>query len=752
MNSPRRKGILLVAMAVLLILAFLVYRQKSKKEETDLLANPDLVEQISDTTRLDLGVPENKEALWRGWAAVKTDTDGTTAAETYSKTATIRFGCLNRADKTILIRCRTIPGCSPSQLILPMINGHKLRGQRIIPTFGTYSFAAPASAFVLGVNALTFTFAIPKDSPVQKIGADFDFVHFGRVEEGMSSFQNVIRKGYFSTSHAILGPPSSLLNLYTKVPGNAKLNMEFGFKGKRGSSEQFSISVEDESKKRTELGSATLFDGIISRPSTSKTFDLKPYAGKIVRISLSAEPVPNTLKPHSIFWSDVSMKGQIPPSEIQTAAPLYKDKKPNIIIYLVDALRPDHLESYGYKIPTSPNIQNFSKDAAVFDNAYSQVSWTRSSVASIQTGLYPSSHLVEDRLDTLPEYLPTLPGELRKNGYRAVGFITNGNISALFHFDRSFDDYIRLGESLKRKEIHAQSGTLFETVSKYVSMKISPTSQPAFLYVHATDTHAPYTPDPQFQLTLPNCNADDPAVYNPDKNFRPTNEYTPEQIACIISLYDSEVLRSDYYFGQFLDLLKKKNLYDNSIIILTADHGESFFEHRVWGHGKTLYESDIRVPLIIRFPQNRFAGEHITQNVRHIDLFPTLLNAIGAPYPKGLQGTSLLPLVENPRNSEPPVFSELALDTHHLKAMVDDGYKMILNESNSRIEMYDLRNDPLETTDVAHQHQVRFHYMRVELTRWADEMNQRKATLRKPRGAQLDPDTAEALKALGYIQ
>src|SRR5262249_2561635 len=367
MNSPRRKGILLVAMAVLLILAFLVYRQKSKKEETDLLANPDLVEQIPDTTRLDVGVPENKEARWRGWAAVKTDTDGTTAAETYSKTATIRFGCLNRADKTILIRCRTIPGCSPSQLILPMINGHKLRGQRIIPTFGTYSFAAPASAFVLGVNALTFTFAIPKDSPVQKIGADFDFVHFGRVEEGMSSFQNVIRKGYFSTSHAILGPPSSLLNLYTKVPGDAKLNMEFGFKGKQGSSEQFLISVEDESKKRTELGSATLFDGIISRPSTSKTFDLKPYAGKIVRISLSAEPARNTLKPHSIFWSDVSMKGQIPPSEIQTAAPLYKDKKPNIIIYLVDALRPDHLEPYGYKIPTSPNIQNFSKDAAIFD-------------------------------------------------------------------------------------------------------------------------------------------------------------------------------------------------------------------------------------------------------------------------------------------------------------------------------------------------------------------------------------------------
>jgi hypothetical protein len=124
-------------------------------------------------------------------------------------------------------------------------------------------------------------------------------------------------------------------------------------------------------------------------------------------------------------------------------------------------------------------------------------------------------------------------------------------------------------------------------------------------------------------------------------------------------------------------LLKEKGLYDNSVILLTADHGESFMEHGKWGHGKTLYQSEIRVPLLIRFPANQMAGKRIRSVARHLDVLPTLLDLYQLPVPVSLQGSSLLPLLAEDQENEIPVFSELNLDRHRARSILSGNYKLI---------------------------------------------------------------------------
>lgn len=755
----------LLFIAVGVSLAFYYEKRGRTGEAPNLLENLNYVEQIWDSKYIDLGSAAFQPSLVRGWSGSKTDPDGTTYEETYTKTASLRFSCLHKTDRTIQVRCRTIPGSSRTQILIPMVNGNKLHGQRITDHFQPYSFDVPDSILNRGMNSLTFYFSLGRENAIKKLGTAFDSITLAeknqtesaqalaRSHSAFSDFQPAVDKGWFKTSSVVTAPPDSSLSLYIRVPEQSALKLGYGLgAGDRGSSCRFTVTIQSESRINSELMSRTIENRLLFPSSATDYLDLRPYGNRYVRIGLQASPVPGMQPPEKIHWDEArlitSSLNPAPRFSPEFGRGLLASRKTNVIIYLIDAQRADHLEPYGYPRPTSPNINEFSKTSVVFEKAYAQVSWTRASVASIQSGLYPSSHLVEDRLDAFPDNLPDLQSELRKHGYRAYGFVTNGNISSLFNFSKDFDNYIRLGEDKRRKEIHVQSDELYSTVEGFFNQNSY--SVPMFLYVHATDPHAPYTPDPEFAMVAEDCDRNDPEMYN--QHGTNARVFSRKEIDCMMSLYDSETRRADHNFGKLLNLLKVKNLYDNSIIIVTADHGESFFEHGIWGHGKSLYESEIRVPIIMHFPDNRFAGKRIQENVRHIDLFPTILSAFGVPAPVSVQGRSLLPLLLDHPVEEVPVFSELLLDQYSRLSIVYDGYKLIDNGKGTKYELYDLRTDPLEKENVVSQEPIRFNYMRFVMNRWADEQARRKAVLKKPKGAVLDKETEDILKALGYLQ
>jgi arylsulfatase A-like enzyme len=541
-------------------------------------------------------------------------------------------------------------------------------------------------------------------------------------------------------------PVPNLIAVYQKLPEKSEMEIEYGMFPESVGSVKFSAAIVPEKGTKEELFSDILSRGYFFQPRKVRRISLSRYTNKIVRIQLSCVPVSDKKAPSKVYFGKWIIRSpKSPPAVSQSFTSNKQRVRPHIFIYLIDALRGDYLQPYGYKKATSPRIQEFAADSVVFDNAFAQTAWTRASVATIMTGLYPSSHLTENRMDVLPEFIPTLAGELKANGYSTYGFCTNGNISRAFGFDRHYDAYQQLREDIRSEKIHVQSDELFQHVRSFFDQELS---HPSFVYIHATDPHEPYTPAP-FSLNIPSgCAVHDRRLVRP----RMGHKHSKEERECIRTLYESEIVKADHYFGKFIDLLKQKNLFDNSFILLTADHGEEFWEHGLIQHGASLYQAEIKVPLIVHFPNSQFSRKRIQECARHIDIFPTILDLLSLKIPPGVQGSSLLRLIHGEK-FEGPVFGELRLDIHRGRYLILYPYKLleIGKDERARQFLFDMDQDPREKTDLSQSNPVRFEYMRSLLNEWTNAQEKRKALLKKPKGAVLDPETAEALKALGYL-
>lgn len=745
-------------------------RESADQNRTNLLKNLDSADLYYDTHYIDFGDSSYREALIGGWSPEKKDRDGTTYSETYLKAASVVFNNYTLSDKILKIRCKTSEGSASYQVFLPLINGKKLRWQKVDSKYQDFTFRIPQEFLRMGVNWLYFSFRPSgKQETQKKNGIAFDYMTFaskGSLDDPKKLPKSALRLDQIytekeDTRRFVLAPSDSRMNFYLKIPpNNPQIEVEYGLFDSSGrkTAVKFSVLLESENGKRKVLHSDELSSRFSFLPISSGSYNgsLKNFSNQIVRLSLEASPIAGKPFPLQISWKEVSVTGAQQTPEIFRHDPNPGTPKPNVIIYLVDALRADHLEPYGYSKRTSPRLMEFVRDSVLFENAYAVTSWTRASVATIQTGLYPTSHLVEDRSDTLPDFLPSIASELDKAGYTSHAFVTNGNISPLYNFQLNFDDYIWLGESRKFHQIHQQSDKLNIKVQGFIN---NHRDHPYYLYVHSTDPHGPYTPEPEFSDLPAGCNPDDPSLAHPAIGTRSPGDYREEEIRCIKALYDGEIRKNDYYFGKLIDLLKEQKLYNNSIIVFTADHGESFLEHETWGHGKTLYQQEIRVPLVIHFPNSLASGKKISIPARHIDIFPTILDLTGVKVPPGVQGHSLVPLLEKNDWQELPVYCELVLDKADKRAMILGSYKLIQNNNDVQpnryttwYELFDWKADPMERVNLSSTRPILFGYMKSVLTEWSDSQARRKAMLKKPREAVLDRETEETLKALGYLQ
>jgi arylsulfatase A-like enzyme len=378
---------------------------------------------------------------------------------------------------------------------------------------------------------------------------------------------------------------------------------------------------------------------------------------------------------------------------------------PNLIIYLIDALRADHLGCYGYPPPTSPHLDTFAAEAVLFDDAQAQSSWTRPTVASLFTGLWPQLHRANDRDEVLPEEAVTLAELLRTAGYSTAAVIANGNIDIVFGLAQGFDYYkylqqVRAGEAL------ARSDQVNEAVSHWLDGR--PSGRPFFLYIHTIDPHLPYDPpqphrgrfagmvtDPELG-SLESINS-----LNSDKS-----RMTPEKLEELTGLYDAEIAANDTAFGALVADLKKRGLYDSSVIVVLSDHGEELFDHRGFSHGNTLFEEVLRVPLAIRFPDHR-PPRRVASVVEQVDLMPTLLEYLGLEPPAAIQGQSFLSLCEPGQMTG---WKDRAVAYLHLKerrgtSYLDGSWKLLLRPKSGGIQssLYDRREDRRELVDLADQ-------------------------------------------------
>jgi arylsulfatase A-like enzyme len=370
-------------------------------------------------------------------------------------------------------------------------------------------------------------------------------------------------------------------------------------------------------------------------------------------------------------------------SLVSCGGPRDGEPSPHVILYLIDALRADHLGVYGYERRTSPVMDGLAAEAVLFENAYVQTSWTKPSVGSLFTGLFASRHGAIDRGQSLRGDVPTLAELFQANGYETVAFLTNPNVLPIFGFGRGFDHVF----DIESRRLSARAEDVHEAIFEFLD---SWSGKPLFVYVHTRDPHRPYDPPPEYRQ-----------LFKP----RDGRARTPEQKA--LDFYDGEIHYSDEQLGLLLEDLTRRGILQRSLFVLLSDHGEEFLDHGGISHGKTLFEEVLRVPLVVRLPEGARAGARVKRPVRIMDLLPTVAGFAGLEAPQDIDARSFLPLLvgEDEESVPPPLmYAELNSSGHVITSLTVDGAKVIrrrLPEEQRGDQLFDLKDDPGELENLA---------------------------------------------------
>ncbi len=393
----------------------------------------------------------------------------------------------------------------------------------------------------------------------------------------------------------------------------------------------------------------------------------------------------------------------------------------NIILISIDSLRHDHLGCYGYGRDTSPVLDRLAREGALFETAVSSTSWTLPAHAALFTGLPDRVHGSTDDLSWLDGSRQTLAEALKGAGYRTVGFFSGPYLNEAFGFAQGFESYhdctsyseasialIKAGtltteagqislDLMHRSHEDVTNPTLLREVTRWLGAR---PAGPFFLFIHMWDVHYDYVPP------APYASMFDPGYQGPVDGRNVLSAYKkPEgwsagDVEHLKALYDGEIRWTDETVGKILGEVERHGLKDSSVIAVTADHGEAFYEHGLLGHRWTLHEEEIRIPLLIRYPGAVPAGTRVRHPASIIDIAPTLLDLVGAPPFSGAMGRSLLPLLRGTASawSDRPALCELTVPASkiHLFARREADWKAIWNFVATKILVYDLRRDPHE--------------------------------------------------------
>ncbi|MDH3255391.1 MAG: sulfatase, partial [Acidobacteriota bacterium] len=313
----------------------------------------------------------------------------------------------------------------------------------------------------------------------------------------------------------------------------------------------------------------------------------------------------------------------------------------NVILISIDTLRADHLASYGYEKATSPHLDRLRADAVQFEQAIAQAPSTLHSHASILSSLLPHHHRASWAAKTrLPEEVTSLPEILHSAGYQTAAFTGGGQMDRVFGLDQGFDVYRQPGSERFQGTVRSALEWLQEAKQA-----------PFFLFLHSYEPHHPYAPAPEYaRLFEHDYSGPLPAAISVDllrQINRDEVEIDADDLEHIIATYDAEIRSMDDGLGHLVEWLRQMELYDDTMIVFTSDHGEEFGEHgRIGWHSHSLYDELLRVPLVVKLPGAAHAGASVSDVVRSLDIAPTILATIGLPAPEDFAGTSLFPLIE----------------------------------------------------------------------------------------------------------
>ncbi len=433
--------------------------------------------------------------------------------------------------------------------------------------------------------------------------------------------------------------------------------------------------------------------------------------------------------------------------------------RPNVLLLVCDTLRADHLGCYGYTRPTSPNIDEFASGALLFENALSSSPWTRPSMGSLFTSLYPHQHKAFYWEDQLDNDCLTLAEIFRNFNYSTFAIQTNVLVTQYYNFHQGFQRFDEI--------INEKADKVTEKFNSWISKN---KTKPFFAYLHFMDVHLPYEAPREFNRifepeTIDSVLNDIPGAYE----VRILNEVglSPQDKQHFINMYDAEIRYFDHYFGQIIDNLKKLDILEDTIIVLTADHGEEFWDHNGCEHGHTLYNELIHIPLIIKY-SSKLQSKRIKTHVKLQDLTPTLLNLCRIKNTIELRGRDLFLDTKSGEPQQEEIFFEAIGFGAEKKGVIKDGWKLIDNtgkkdedamdlflemtryimpEYEKGYELYNIDQDFSEKNNLIKEHPQIAARLKTYLELFKSESFEQRKTEDKDREKKL-----EHLKSLGYVK
>ncbi len=437
--------------------------------------------------------------------------------------------------------------------------------------------------------------------------------------------------------------------------------------------------------------------------------------------------------------------------------------RPDVLILVLDALRADRLGCYGYERATSPVLDTVAadQDAVVYKNHYVQGAYTKPSTASLFSGLFVFQHgviygheMVEipgrpgfyptqrlgDEVDTMAERFDRL-------GYRTFGIVKSHHLDAEYGFAQGFDHYVdaRLRGDRQR-------------MARTIDLMLAGPG-PVFGYIHLNGVHHPYPPQHRDQSFMTQYGYDEDFLYHEQTRMAQGVDFTtaeirhaildgdvtlePDDVRFLDLIYDAKLRMIDQMLEPFIRFLKETGRYDNTMLIVTADHGEELYDHESYGHGHALWDEIIRVPLIVKFPRGwkpDSLGREVEATTQAVDLLPALMGLIGQPADGRLPGTDIF--LETPRGF---AFCE----THLEWALLQDGYKLI--DGGEQPFLFEQRSDSGNRVNLSESEPERVASMRDTATalRQLVAIKPLQAPLEE---TQLSEDAVRSLRALGYVR
>lgn len=459
-----------------------------------------------------------------------------------------------------------------------------------------------------------------------------------------------------------------------------------------------------------------------------------------------------------------SLPGSSPPPRPEAIDS--RSDRPNVVMIVMDTARQDHLSCYGYSRDTTPNLSTLKKNARTYYNAYSTTCWTAPSHASLFTGLFPVAHKTTQENWAMAGSLVTLAEALSEHGYQTYGIIENAMLASAGGYGQGFSKYHETWRY--KKDPGGENIALYLFKRKLDKLEAG---KPFFIFVNLIEPHNPYDSSRQFYGRF----VSDPSI-SLEGNMWPQyslglRQFTEAELRHLNEMYDAELLFVDYVVGRMVDELEARGHWDNTVFIVTSDHGENIGDHGFMDHVFSLYESTTKVPLIIHYPELFPAGSEDYRTVQLTDIFPTVLTLAGidkTKYP--CQGHDLL---ANTIAEDRVVFCEyyypkqaievfpkkhkdhpaLGKYLRQLRSVIAGNMKFIWG-SDGKHELYDLGKDPGERINLIGQegHSDLVQALAARLVDMVGTYHRESGDISITPQDAVDDTTREALRGLGYLR